>query len=281
MKATNFAFFGTDQFATTILEELFSLGIIPALIVTTPDKPQGRKMTLTPPPVKIWANKNNIKIIQPISLETIPPEISGGEFDVCLVASYGKILPQALLNIPRLGFINIHPSLLPKYRGATPLESAILSGDTETGVTLILMDAEMDHGPILAQEKLPLTDQDYLILRDQTASLGAQMFNQILSDFMVGKINPTAQDHTKATFTTKIKKVDGEINLDDDPIQNYRKIRAYADWPGTYFFIEKDGKKMRILIKKAHLENEQLIIDRVLPEGKKETDGRSFFKDLY
>ncbi|OHA58117.1 MAG: methionyl-tRNA formyltransferase [Candidatus Vogelbacteria bacterium RIFOXYD1_FULL_44_32] len=275
----NFAFFGTDQFATAVLDELFSLGVVPTLIVTTPDKPQGRKMTLTPPPVKMWAKTKNIPFIQPVSLKT-EPEILLAEpaYELALVASYGKILPQALLDLPRLGFVNIHPSLIPKYRGATPLEASILSGDTETGVTLMQVDAEMDHGPILAQEKFPLTDQDYFALRDQTAMLGAQMFARILPDFVAGKIRAVAQDHTLATFTTKIKKTDGVIDLTGDPIQNYRKIRAYADWPGTYFFVEKDSKKMRILIKKAHLENGQLILDRVLPEGKKEMGWSNFQK---
>ncbi|MDQ5957852.1 MAG: Methionyl-tRNA formyltransferase [Patescibacteria group bacterium] len=274
---TKFVFFGTDNFATTVLDELKTLGLQPELIITTPDKPQGRKMQLTPPPVKVWAQTNNIPYIQPENLKAGPENLlTEPTCDLALVASYGKILPQALLDIPRLGFVNIHPSLIPKYRGATPLESAILSGDTETGVTLLQVDAEMDHGPILAQEKIALTNQDYFALRDQTARLGAQLFARILPDFVAGKIRGTEQDHATATFTKKITKTDGEIDLASDPTQNFRKIRAYADWPGTYFFIEKGGQKIRVLIKKAHLEDKELIIDRVLPEGKKEIPWETF-----
>ncbi|MEK7136381.1 MAG: methionyl-tRNA formyltransferase, partial [Patescibacteria group bacterium] len=257
-------------------------------------------------PVKVWADEKNIEVIQPLSLKPplasstaehtyfstekllcSPRQSAQGSavelpapvpaFDLALVASYGKILPPALLDIPRLGFINIHPSLIPKYRGATPLEASILSGDTETGVTLLQVDEEMDHGLILAQEKITLTDQNYFTLRDETAKLGAQMFARILPDFVAGKIRGTEQNHTAATYTKKITKADGEIDLTADPSQNYRKIKAFSDWPGTYFFTEHNGQPTRILIKKAHLENNQLIIDRVLPEGKKEMDGK-FFK---
>ena len=162
MNKATFAFFGTDEFSVVVLNTLKNLGFVPSFIITTPDQPKGRKMILTPPPVKVWAEENKIKIIQPTSLKNID-EQSRHALDglndqglplIFLVASYGKIIPKNILDIPTHGTLNIHPSLLPKYRGASPLETAILSGDTETGVTIIKLDEEMDHGPILIQESL-------------------------------------------------------------------------------------------------------------------------------
>jgi len=264
----NFAFFGTDEFSVKALNTLKQHGFLPSLIITTPDKPQGRKMTLTPPPVKVWASENNIDFIQPPKLKDFP--FPSGDWDVFIVASYGKIIPQTILDTPKFGTLNIHPSLLPKYRGATPLESAILSDDTETGVTIIILDAEMDHGPIVAQTKTLLSNKFYVELRDELAETGANLVANILPDFITGQIIPTDQDHTQATFTKKITKEDGLINLTDDPIKNFRKIRAFTPWPSAYFFDTRNGKNIRTIIKKAHLEGGALKIDRVIPEGKNE-----------
>ena len=163
-KKLNFVFFGTPDVASDTLEILKQKGYIPSLIVTSPDKHQGRKMFITPPPVKVWAEKNNISYIQPEKLkESLPrsqtrgnsPKSDFGEnFDLFIVVAYGKIMPEDILNMPKFGSINIHYSLLPKYRGASPVESAILNGDTETGITIQKMEFKMDSGPIIAQEKI-------------------------------------------------------------------------------------------------------------------------------
>ena len=272
-----FVFFGTDELAVKFLNGLTPAGFHPALIVTTPDKPKGRRMILTPAPVKVWAEQNNISLIQPNSLREIPPELKQA-WDVFVIASYGKIIPQVILDRPAHGALNIHPSLLPKYRGAAPLESAILNGDTETGVTIIKLDAEMDHGPIVAQTKISLADwqPDYEELRDKLAEAGAKLFLAKIEDYLADKIIPTEQDHGQASYTKKIEKADGEIKLTDGPELNYRKIRAFTPWPGTYFFADKKGQPLRILIKKAHLEHGELKIDRVLPEGKKDISWDEF-----
>lgn len=262
-----FVFFGTDQFSTTVLDALKVREILPTLIVTVPDKPQGRKLVLTPPLAKVWAEKNNIPVLQPEKLKDfVLPEL-----DLAIVASYGKILPASLLTQPQHGFINVHPSLLPKYRGATPLESAILTGDKETGVTIIQLDTEMDHGAILAQEKIKLEDPWLEELRDETAKLGGEMLIKLLPDFVTGKIKPQEQNHSLATYTKKTAKEDGLIKLTDNAELNYRKIRACTPWPGAYFFVTKNGKQIRVIIKRAHLnESGELIIERVTPEGRKE-----------
>ena len=263
-----FAFFGTDNFAVIVLNTLKEHGLIPALVVTTPDKPVGRKQIITPPPSKVWAIENNVPVIQPTSLKEIPAELKAG-FDVFVTASYGKIIPQNILDLPSHGSLNIHPSLLPKYRGPAPLEYTLLNGDTETGVTIMQMDAKMDEGPILAVAKIGLTGSEtYFDLRDNLAKLGANTLANVLPDYISGKLKPTAQDQTAATYTKFITKADGEVDPFNDQTKAWHKYRAFIDWPGVWFI--KDGK--RIVIKKAHFENNQFIVERVIPEGKTETN---------
>lgn len=284
-KNLKFVFFGTDEFSIQVLETLKRGGFLPSLIITVPDQPKGRKLIPTPPPVKLWAEQNNIAIAQPASLKDFDLA-SYMTFDIAnlkfsLVASYGKIIPQSILDLPKFGTLNIHPSLLPKYRGATPLESAILSGDKKTGVTIIVLDTQMDHGPILAQKEISLSDWNpfYEELRAKLAEEGANLLTEYLPAWLDGKIKAGEQDHSSATFTKKITKEDGLINFDDQPEINFRKIRALTPWPGAYFFIKhNDRNDFRVIIKSAHMENGNLVIDRVLPEGKKEMDWGSFEK---
>jgi len=152
----NFAFFGTSELSVKILDKLIENGYVPSLVVTAPDKPKGRKMILTPPPVKIFAQKHNLKIVQPERLAVKPPngDLTAKPFDLFIVASYGKIIPKSILDIPKLGTLNVHPSLLPKFRGPSPIQSFILNGEEKTGVTIMLMDEQVDHGQILAQKVL-------------------------------------------------------------------------------------------------------------------------------
>lgn len=292
MKDLNFTFFGTPEVASETLEILKKNGYLPSLIVTAPDKPKGRKMIITPPPVKIWAEKNNIPYIQP---EDIKKEEAwnilrtlgrsgGGEQrksrtldfrdeqnipDFFLVVAYGKILPEKLINLPKLGSINIHYSLLPKYRGASPVESAILAGDTETGVSIQKMEYKMDSGPILAIEKISIgPDEKASELREHLIKIGGELLVKILPDFVEEKLNLIQQDEREATFCKKIKKEDGLINLNDDGIVNYNKFRAYASWPRTYFF----ENNKRFIITDAKLENGKFKILKVIPEGGKEIE---------
>ncbi len=291
----NFIFFGTPEIASDTLKILKDNDYLPSLIVTSPDKPQGRKMIITPPPVKVWAEKNNIPYIQPEfglnivfksiaqadepSIANFQQKIMCGfknnvQPDLFIIVAYGKILPKEIIDFPKFGSLNIHYSLLPKYRGASPVESAILNGETETGITIQKMAYKMDSGPIVAQEKVAIMpDETAEELRARLIKIGGELLVKILnttplpfghSPLSGGNLIP--QDETQATFCKKIKKEDGLIDLNDDPVKNYNKFRAYAKWPRTFFF--KDGK--RIIITKAKLENNLFVIKKIIPEGKKE-----------
>jgi len=269
INTVSFVFFGTDEHAGTILDELKSAGLTPALIVTAPDRPKGRGLQMTPPPVKLWAEKNNTPVLQPEKLDTaFISQLSKVNNQLFVVARYSKILPKDILNIPRHGTLNVHPSLLPLFRGPSPAQSQILAGVPETGVTIILLDEKVDHGPILAQEvvampePIPRTHE----LEDMLAHLGGKLLAETIPQWLANEIDPQEQDHARATFTNMLKKEDGLLNLNDNDELNYRKFLAYSDWPSVYFF--KNGK--RIKITDAEFKDGTFVIKKVIPEGKKE-----------
>ncbi len=265
-KSLNFAFFGTPDVASETLEILKQNGYLPSLIVTSEDKPQGRKMLVTPPPVKIWAEENNIPYIQP---DKVYKETFKESFDLFVVVAYGKILPENVINLPKLGSINIHYSLLPKYRGASPVESAILNGDKVTGVTIQQMAYKMDAGDIITVEETEiLTNETAPELRKRLIVQGGELLVKTLPLIESGNISKLKQAEEDATYSRKISKEDGEIDLLGDGEKNYNKFRAYAAWPRTFFF--KEGK--RYIITKARLENGNFVIEKVIPEGGKETN---------
>ena len=268
------AFFGTDDFSVKVLETLKKEGLLPTLIITTKDKPKGRKLVLTPCEVKIWAQENNVEYLEPEKLNAEFQELyKKYEIDLGVVASYGKIIPEAVLEIPKHKTINVHPSLLPKLRGASPLQSAILE-ENETGVTIIKLDKEMDHGPILAQQKLDIKWPPYIYeLKEMTAKLGGEMTLKVIKDINENKLNEVEQNHNEATFTKKIEKKMAEINLNDAPDINLRKIRALQDYNPFFYDNEK-----RIIIKKAHIKDNELVIEKVVPEGKKEMDYSDYLR---
>ncbi|MEK7088822.1 MAG: methionyl-tRNA formyltransferase, partial [Patescibacteria group bacterium] len=228
----NFVFWGTPDVASETLEILKENGYMPSLIITAPDKPQGRKMLITPPPVKIWAIENNIPYLQPEDLKEFIPEVelrgNSPKFNLgenlmsdlkepaklSIVVAYGKIIPEDIINLPKFGSINIHYSLLPKYRGASPVESAILNGDTETGITIQKMEYKMDTGPIIAQEKIEIGNEEKAPdLRKRLIKIGGELLIKILPNFIDGKIKLIPQDGSKASVCKKIKKEDGLVNL--------------------------------------------------------------------
>lgn len=275
-----FAFFGTDTFSVLVLEELKRHNLAPNLLVTAPDSPQGRKLEITPPDAKIWAKTNSIPTLQPDTLsQRFHEELeNAGPWDVFLIASYGMIIPKAVLDIPRCGSLNIHPSLLPKLRGASPVQSAILS-ENHTGVTLMQMDEKMDHGPIVAQKEVPVQEwpPKAALLEAILAKEGARLFADTIESWCADAIKPTEQDHSAATFTKKIAKHDAELDFQDPPERNLRKIRAFHEWPRAYFFATKNDAPLRVIVTDAHLdENGALVLDRVIPEGKSEMPFRDF-----
>lgn len=280
------AFFGTPDIAVWVLVALEEAGILPTLIVTNPDAPQGRKMLLTPPPVKVWADAHGIETMQPTSLmkdTTVAETLRARGIELILVAAYGKLIPQTILDIPRHGTLNVHPSLLPHFRGASPIRSAILSDARDTGVTVMLIDAELDHGPILAQEPANIPKETWPMgghaLDELLARKGGALLAKVIPQWLQGTLTPHAQDHDNATFCTKITKDMGELNLHGDAYQNLLKIRAFEGWPGTYFFHERHGKRLRVKVAAAHIAHDELIITRVIPEGKSEMDFDVFMRE--
>ena len=290
----NFAFFGTPEFSVIILKELEKASFKPQLVITAPDKPQGRGLEITPSAVKKWAEERAIPVIQPESIkdEAFLADLKKyepkGGWTVFIVASYGKIIPENILNIPTHKTLNVHPSLLPKHRGSSPVQSALLN-DTETGVTIMRLDAEMDHGPIVTQKKFDSKGFDWPIsapiLEDLLAHLGGELLVETLPGWIEGQIKETPQDEAQATYSKKVRKEDGLINISDDPHINLRKIKAYAGKPGAYYYVIKNvpaegDKKIRIVIKDAVLQDGKLIITRIIPEGKQEMKYEDFMRNL-
>jgi methionyl-tRNA formyltransferase len=276
-----FVYFGTPEFAAIILDELETAGYLPTLIVTAPPKPKGRKLVLTPSEVEVWGKTHDIPVITPTTLknEEIIPILQKEGAHLFVVAAYGKIIPKTILDIPSHGVINVHPSLLPKFRGSAPIESAILSNETRTGVTIMQLDEEMDHGPVIAQRERIIANwppRGSELTRD-LAHFGGKLLAEIIPEWLNG-LKAFPQDHSRATFTKKISKEDGLIDLSGDPLLNYKKIRAYDEWPGAYFFLERNGKQIRVKITNAEYRNGALTILRVIPEGKKEMSYEDFLR---
>lgn len=280
MEKINFIFLGTPYIASQTLEILKKNGYIPSLIITSPDKPAGRGLILTPSSVSIWAKNNNILCLKPEKIDDeFIKKLKDFNVDLSIVVAYGKILPQKFIEFPRLKTINIHYSLLPKYRGASPLESALLNGDITTGVSIQQMVYKLDSGPIIIDKKINIEINDTKDkLTDKLISLGGDLLSEILPSIIEENTKPIMQDESNATNCTKIKKEDGEINLNDQPIKNWNKYRAFYGWPGTYFFIERKGEKIRIKIKEAIYENNLFIIKKITPQGKKEISYEDFLK---
>lgn len=266
-----FALFGTPEITVTIAQALHGAGLTPAAVITRVDAPVGRGKVLTPPPMKVWAQSHHIPVHQPLKITPeFVAQMNQEPWDVFVVAAYGKILPQSLLDIPKHGTLNVHPSLLPRLRGPSPIRSAILENEKETGVSIMLLDAEMDHGPILAQEKVTLPEWPPRAyeLEHLLATRGGEMLAETLPKWVAGEITATEQDHSKATFCRMLKKTDGLVDLNDDPYKNLLKIRALEGWPGAYTFFERNGTRLRVQLIEAHIENDALVLDTVKPEGK-------------
>lgn len=207
-------------------------------------------------------------------------ELAQADWDVFVVASYGKILPKRLLDIPKRGTINVHPSLLPRLRGPSPIRTAILNDDKETGVSIMLLDEKMDHGPLLAQKKVPLASwpPHGKELDEILAHEGGKLLAHILPLWISGDIEARPQNDDLATYCSFIKKEDGLLDLSANPYENLLKIRAYEEWPVAYTFFERAGKKLRVQILDAHLEAGKLAIDFVKPEGKGEMSYQDFLR---
>ncbi len=236
LEALKIAFLGTPDFAVPTLEKLCQSEFKPATVFCAPDKPVGRKQILTPPPIKVIAQKYNMPIYQPEDALSIKNKASGLNLDLIICVAYGLILPKEVLDAPRYGCLNIHPSLLPKYRGPSPIQATILNGDEKTGVTIMKMDEKIDHGPIVKNQKINIKNQEHTTpeLSQILAEAGADLLLNVLPDWLAGKIKPQPQDESLATYTKIIKKEDGLIDWQKSAVEIERQIRAYQPWPGIY-----------------------------------------------
>lgn len=236
---------GTPEFGAIILERLIKNGYQPVLAITASDKPVGRKQIITPPPVKLLAKQHKINIIQPEQILNSKLEIKNLKPDLIVVAAYRQILPKEILEIPKYGCLNVHPSLLPKYRGPSPVQHAILNGDGKTGVTIMLMDEKMDHGSILAQRTLEIEKKETgETLHDKLANQGANLLMETIPKWIRKEIKAKTQNDSKATYTRIIKKENGKINWQKPAEDIERQIRAFNPWPGSYTFWEKNQIKI-------------------------------------
>jgi len=257
-KIMKIIFFGTPDYVLPILEKLHKYYEVVAVITQSP-KPVGREKILTFSPVDNWAHKKKVSIF--FDFNNLP------EADMGICAAFGMIIPKEVLNHFKYGILNIHPSLLPKYRGASPIQSAIVNGDTTTGVTIIKMDEKMDHGPILTSFKEEiLPDDTFETLRIRLFERSVEVLLNLIPNFIKSKIHLKPQDENLATFCKIVSKQDGFINLEkDSPESIEAKQRAYSPWPGIWTNL-KNGKRLKIL--KCHLDKDELILDEVQLEGK-------------
>lgn len=276
------AFFGTPDFAARFLSGLLDDSYFDVVaVITQPDEPIGRKKILTPPPVKTLALEKCVPVYQPTKVkdEFFLKAIESLKADIFVIVAYGRILPQTLLDMPSLGCINVHPSKLPKYRGPSPMQAAIAAGDQTTAVTIMKIDALMDHGPILAQEELDLTaDETIASLTDKVVALGDPLLRNTLKAFHEGNLVPHEQDHDAATFCKILTRDDGKVDLKNDPIVLDRKIRALNPWPGIWTVVEHDGQPLRVKILRAKLIDRKLDIIEVQPEGGKPMSAADFMR---
>ncbi|TSC73201.1 MAG: methionyl-tRNA formyltransferase [Parcubacteria group bacterium Gr01-1014_70] len=265
----NIVFFGTPDFAVIMLQKLINASMKPVAVVTAPDKPADRGHRLQSPPVKLCAEDHHIPVLQPDKLDSgfihqladeisppkaDPPRTESFKPDVFVIAAYGKILPKTLLDIPPKGTINVHPSLLPRHRGPSPIQTAILEGDEITGVTLMCTDEKMDHGPIISNVKFQMSNLriTYTELHDKLAKLGGDLLVETLPQWIKGEITSQEQDHQKATYTKLLSKEDGHIDWKKSATEIDRMVRALNPWPGTWNYINsRDGtseqKRVKIL----------------------------------
>ena len=275
-----FIFFGTPEFAAIILEKLIQAELMPEAVICNPDKPTGRKQIITPPPVKVLAQKYGLTIYQPKDKNELLEIIKKLQPDLAIVAAFGMLFPKEILAVPKYGFINIHPSLLPKYRGPTPIQNAILNGDEKTGVSLFLIDEKMDKGKIIANSKLQIANSDnYESLMRKLAELGADLLIETLPDFVVGKITPLPQNELQATYTKKFSTQDAYIEPKDleeaqekggdKAVEIDRKIRALNPEPGTFTLSLSKGGLKRTKLLEAKIIDGKLKITKIQVEGGK------------
>lgn len=249
-QSLNLVFCGTPQFAVPTLEKLVASGFRVHLVVTQPDRPKGRGLELVPSPVKESALKLNLPITQPDRIKTndeFRAQLAALKPDAIIVVGYGRLIPQWMLDLPPLGNINLHASLLPKYRGAAPIQWAIAQGETVTGVTTMRLDAGLDTGDILLQREIPIDSADTAeTLAPRLASIGADLMVETLRGLQAGSIQPRPQDNSRATLAPILKKEDGLVDFSRSATELFNRIRGFQPWPGAHTKFR--GKSLQILL---------------------------------
>ncbi|MDX9864843.1 MAG: methionyl-tRNA formyltransferase [Anaerolineaceae bacterium] len=289
-------FMGSPEFAIPSLMGLAAHFSVVG-VVTQPDKPAGRGRKLSPPAVKVRAEELGIPVLQPLRLKNteVFAQLTTWAPDVIVVAAYGKILRQNVLDLPKYGCINVHASLLPRWRGAAPIQASILHGDDKSGVSIMRMEAGLDTGPVLARRELEILPEDTgESLTMRLAELGAELLVATLPAYLAGEIEPKAQNETLATYAPMINKEEGELDFSLKADELARKVRAFNPWPGAYL----DWEGGRLKVHRAHVVPEKglesgrrakiakmpavaardgwLVLDEVQPPGKKPMPGNVF-----
>jgi methionyl-tRNA formyltransferase len=289
-------FMGSPEFALPVLNALAENYQVEG-VVTQPDRPAGRGRELTPPAIKILAQELNLPVIQPTKLREAEAmeQLRAWKPEVIVVAAFGQILRSEVLDLPPHGCVNVHASLLPRWRGAAPIQAAILHGDEETGITIMKMDAGVDSGPILSQQAIPITREDTAgRLSPRLAELGARLLLETLPGYVSGEIQPEPQDDSQATYAPMLKKSDGELDFSQPAEDLARRVRAFNPWPGTFFLWQGE----RLKVHRAHAAEAPnpppgdtvihddlpavgtgdglLVLEEVQPAGKKSMAGEVF-----
>lgn len=291
-------YMGSPEFALPSLRSLAERYTI-AGVVTQPDRPSGRGQVLTPPPVKVFAMEIGAPIIQPSRLREpeAMEQLKSWQPDLIVVAAFGQILRQDVLDLPRYGCINVHASLLPRWRGAAPIQAAILAGDDQTGVTIMRMDAGVDTGDILSQRATPILPEDTTgSLTIRLAQTGADLLIETLPGYLAGEVTPRPQNHDQATRAPMLKKEDGRLNFQRSAVELSRLVRAFNPWPGAFYYWQNQLLKIHwahpVDLENAVPEktyvvsglpamgtaNGLLVFDEVQPAGKKVMPGDVFLR---
>jgi methionyl-tRNA formyltransferase len=286
-KETCIVFMGSPDFAVPSLQAAVGLGTVVG-VITQPDKPAGRGQVLTPCAVKVAALALGLPILQPEKMREALPQLQEWAPDLILVAAFGKILKPSVLDLPHLGCLNVHASLLPRHRGAAPINAAILAGDAEAGVTLMKMAEGLDTGDMLASKSLTIDPEDTATsLTTHLAQIGAELLAEALPRWLAGDLTPTPQDDSLATYAPQLKKEDGRLSWTETAVALDRRVRAMSDWPGAFFTY--NGQPIKVL--KAHVRPDRvaapgrvikvdgqpaigtpegtLVLDQIQPPGKK------------
>ncbi|NTW30529.1 MAG: methionyl-tRNA formyltransferase [Candidatus Moranbacteria bacterium] len=257
-------FMGTPDFAKELLNGLLDAGYNVVAAYTRPDKPVGRHREMIPSPVKALALQQNIPVEQPVRFDEITiASLKSYRPDIIVVAAYGRILPQTVLSLPGFGCLNVHASLLPRWRGASPVQNALLSGDSETGVSIMLMDAGMDTGPLFAQKAFPIASDDtYTTLLSRMSTDGVTLLREVIPQWIERRIEPIDQDDSKATLCELIEREDGRILWNDSAENILNQYRGLSPWPGIFTFWKRNDGLIRLKLTKISIQKTDPVAER-------------------